>query len=133
MQYSARSVNLAKASANWERKSQYLLAEIVKYQTYIEALTSAIKLRALKRGQKEVEQMLDDDDEVIVSPTDGPGVGAFAIPSPQRSPHREVESFVESETDADGEAEPAEGEAGPTRLSMLSVTTTDDDVFLDAA
>lgn len=139
MQYSARSANLAKASANWERKSQHLLAEIVKYQTYIEALTAAIKLRALKRGQKEVEQMLEsadvdeeDEDDVAISPTDGPGTGAFAMPSPQR-PVINAEELQETAVGAEPEEDEDEPEAGPTRLSMVSGTTTDEDVFLDAA
>lgn len=63
LQFSTRSVNMAKAMANWERKSQHLLSETVKYETYIEALSSAVKLRALKRGEKEVEDMLLAADE----------------------------------------------------------------------
>lgn len=81
-QYSSRSANHAKALANWERKSQHLLSEIVKWSTYIEALTSAVRLRSIQRGKKEVEAMLksadlnddddDDDDELAarLSPFD---------------------------------------------------------------
>ncbi|GAA5910054.1 PH and SEC7 domain-containing protein [Sporobolomyces salmoneus] len=64
--YSSRSSNYAKAVANWERKSQHLLSEIVKWSTYIEALTSGVRLRSIQRGKKEVEAMLksaDLDDE----------------------------------------------------------------------
>ncbi|GAA6059042.1 hypothetical protein JCM10212_001267 [Sporobolomyces blumeae] len=67
--YSSRSSNYARALANWERKSQHLLAEIVKWSTYIDALTSAVRLRSIQRGKKEVEAMLksadldDEDDE----------------------------------------------------------------------
>ncbi|KAK4056662.1 hypothetical protein OIO90_002214 [Microbotryomycetes sp. JL221] len=61
--YSPRSANLAKASTNWERKSRHLVAETVKFQTYIDALASAIQQRSLKRGQKQVELMLKDADE----------------------------------------------------------------------
>ncbi|KAH8727201.1 hypothetical protein GQ44DRAFT_130593 [Phaeosphaeriaceae sp. PMI808] len=39
--FSPRHPNAAKAMANWERKSQYLLREIVKFRTYIDTLTSA--------------------------------------------------------------------------------------------
>lgn len=162
MQFSPRSVNSAKASANWERKSQHLLAEIVKYQTYIEALASAIKLRALKRGQKEVEQMLesadDVDDDVVISPTDGPGEGAFALPTMPASAvgvplqldddEEDERDFDESETEQEDEGE-AEEEvpeeerqrrastltSRPANLSTASVatgTTSNDDVFLDA-
>jgi hypothetical protein len=40
-QFSPRHPNAAKAMANWERKSQYLLREIVKFRTYIDTLTAA--------------------------------------------------------------------------------------------
>ncbi|CCC09507.1 unnamed protein product [Sordaria macrospora k-hell] len=39
--FSPRSVNAVKAMTNWERKSQHLLNEIVKYNTYIECLREA--------------------------------------------------------------------------------------------
>ncbi|TKA56825.1 hypothetical protein B0A53_01226 [Rhodotorula sp. CCFEE 5036] len=61
--YSPRSSNATKALANWTRKAQHLNAERVKYETYVEALSSAIKLRALHNGKKEVERMLANADE----------------------------------------------------------------------
>ncbi|KAJ6564225.1 hypothetical protein B0H19DRAFT_849534, partial [Mycena capillaripes] len=36
-----RSPNAIKAQSNWEKKSQYLLAEIVKYDSYIDSLQTA--------------------------------------------------------------------------------------------
>ncbi len=57
--YSPRGANYAKALANWEKKSNHLLQELVKYQCYIESLKNAARLRAEKRGQK----MLERDDE----------------------------------------------------------------------
>ncbi|KAI9707654.1 MAG: hypothetical protein M1836_000615 [Candelina mexicana] len=39
--FSPRHPNSAKAMANWERKSSYLLREIVKFRTYIDCLTAA--------------------------------------------------------------------------------------------
>ncbi|KAF1839624.1 hypothetical protein BDW02DRAFT_575267 [Decorospora gaudefroyi] len=39
--FSPRHPNAARAMANWERKSQYLLREIVKFRTYIDTLSSA--------------------------------------------------------------------------------------------
>ncbi|GAA5837679.1 hypothetical protein JCM3766R1_000554 [Sporobolomyces carnicolor] len=96
--YSSRSANHAKALANWERKSQHLLSEIVKWSTYIEALTSAVRLRSIQRGKKEVEAMLksadlnddddDDDDELAarLSPFDDmPSRNAPSALSPFRS------------------------------------------------
>lgn len=34
-----------RAGANWERKSQYMLREIVKYKTYVEVLSRALVKR----------------------------------------------------------------------------------------
>jgi hypothetical protein len=39
--FSPRSANAAKAMANWERKSEYLLREIVKFRTYVDCLQQA--------------------------------------------------------------------------------------------
>ena len=64
--YGPRTPSGTKAMGNWKRKSAYLLAECVKYQTYVDALQSAVRLRNLKRGQKEVEEMLAAADEVEV-------------------------------------------------------------------
>lgn len=41
--FSPRHPNSAKAMANWERKSSYLLREIVKFRTYIDSLRNAIQ------------------------------------------------------------------------------------------
>lgn len=41
-----------KAHSNWEKKSQYLLTEIVKYDSYIDSLQAAMSLRLKKRGEK---------------------------------------------------------------------------------
>ncbi|BGP55699.1 hypothetical protein JCM8202v2_003306 [Rhodotorula sphaerocarpa] len=62
--YSPRSSNASKALSNWTRRAQHLEAERVKYSTYVEALSSAIKLRALHNGKKEVEHMLATADKV---------------------------------------------------------------------
>ena len=51
---------------NWENKSKHLLSEIVKYQSYIDSLQSAMALRLKKRGEKALERALvgaDPDDE----------------------------------------------------------------------
>ncbi|KAL8959785.1 MAG: hypothetical protein Q9193_003406 [Seirophora villosa] len=58
--FSSRHPNSSKAMANWERKSSYLLKEIVKFTTYIDCLQAA-------QAQKEVFQAsrkpLGDEDE----------------------------------------------------------------------
>ncbi|CAE6531560.1 unnamed protein product [Rhizoctonia solani] len=65
--YVPRSANAIKASNNWERRSQYLLSEIVKYDSYVESLRSAMSQRLKRRGEKALECALvasrpDDDD-----------------------------------------------------------------------
>jgi PH and SEC7 domain-containing protein len=40
-----------KARDNWEKKSQWLLTEIVKYESYIGSLQAAMSLRLKKRGE----------------------------------------------------------------------------------
>jgi len=53
---------------NWENKSKHLLSEIVKYQSYIDSLQSAMALRLKKRGEKALERALvgaDPDDETV--------------------------------------------------------------------
>lgn len=44
--FTPRSHNAQKAMTNWERKSAYLLREIVKYRTYVDCLTEAERRRA---------------------------------------------------------------------------------------
>jgi hypothetical protein len=43
--FSPRHPNAARAMANWERKSSYLLREIVKFRTYIDSLNAAQTLK----------------------------------------------------------------------------------------
>ncbi|KAF8750728.1 Pleckstrin homology domain [Rhizoctonia solani] len=49
--YIPRSTNAVKASNNWERRSQYLLSEIVKYDSYVDSLRSAMSQRLKRRGE----------------------------------------------------------------------------------
>ncbi|KAJ7084372.1 hypothetical protein B0H15DRAFT_393041 [Mycena belliarum] len=57
--YQPRSANALKSLSNWERKSQYLLTEIVKYDSYIDSLQAAMSLRLKKRGEKALERALN--------------------------------------------------------------------------
>jgi|SRR5271155_5133166 len=45
MQFTPRHPNGLKAQTNWERRSQYLIQEIVKYKTYVEILSRALAMR----------------------------------------------------------------------------------------
>lgn len=58
LQYQPRSSNAQKATTNWEKKSQYLLTEIVKYESYIDSLQAAMSLRLKRRGEKALEKAL---------------------------------------------------------------------------
>ncbi|CAG8478549.1 10067_t:CDS:10 [Ambispora gerdemannii] len=57
--YHPRSSNYTKAFANWEKKSQWLLYEIVKYTTYIESLENSVIIRARKRKEREKTKNAD--------------------------------------------------------------------------
>ncbi|KAF1977033.1 hypothetical protein BU23DRAFT_318197 [Bimuria novae-zelandiae CBS 107.79] len=59
--YSPRHPNAAKAMANWERKSSYLLREIVKFRTYIDSLTAAQALKNKIYAERQTsEDQIDD-------------------------------------------------------------------------
>ncbi|KAG9008231.1 hypothetical protein FRB90_009031 [Tulasnella sp. 427] len=61
--YQPRSPNFMKAMANWEARSKYLLAEVFKYETYVDCLRDAMSLRMKKRGEKVLEKALDSGAE----------------------------------------------------------------------
>ncbi|KAL1924208.1 uncharacterized protein VTP21DRAFT_7243 [Calcarisporiella thermophila] len=48
-----KSVQHAKAMSNWERKSKYLLHELVKYQEYADSLKKSMKLQDERRANME--------------------------------------------------------------------------------
>lgn len=60
---------------NWELKSQHLLSELVKYQSYVESLREGMSLRLKKRGEKVLQRALehpadeDDDETGMARPT----------------------------------------------------------------
>ncbi|KAF2760808.1 hypothetical protein EJ05DRAFT_424805, partial [Pseudovirgaria hyperparasitica] len=54
--FSPRHPNAGKALANWEKKSSYLLKEIVKFRTYIEALQSAERAKLKIAREKDAER-----------------------------------------------------------------------------
>ncbi|PWN21755.1 hypothetical protein BCV69DRAFT_281683 [Microstroma glucosiphilum] len=61
--YNPRGPNYGKALANWQRKSNHLLAELVKWKGYVESLNSALKLRMQKRDERAIETSLTRADE----------------------------------------------------------------------
>jgi hypothetical protein len=82
-QFSPRHPNAARAMANWERKSHYLLREIVKFRTYIDTLTAAQVQKQKIYAEREA---LEEKEDGGVSPgpqsveTDGATVASEAIP-----------------------------------------------------
>ena len=67
VQFTPRHPNQAKALSNWERKSSYLLREIVKFSTYTDCLQQAKaakeKLYAERENQereKRVEEFMSE-------------------------------------------------------------------------
>ncbi|THV05069.1 hypothetical protein K435DRAFT_713604 [Dendrothele bispora CBS 962.96] len=65
--YQPRTNNAIKAQSNWEKKSQWLLTEIVKYDSYIDSLQAAMSLRLRKRGEKALEKALNGNSDDVTS------------------------------------------------------------------
>ncbi|PUU79637.1 hypothetical protein B9Z19DRAFT_1100692 [Tuber borchii] len=66
--FSPRHPNSSKAMGNWEKKSSYLLREIIKFRTYIECLSSATQLREkLRTGENGAEVGNDNESRGPIS------------------------------------------------------------------
>uniref|UniRef100_V5E843 SEC7 domain-containing protein n=2 Tax=Kalmanozyma brasiliensis (strain GHG001) TaxID=1365824 RepID=V5E843_KALBG len=63
--YSPKGTNHAKALANWERKSNWLLQELVKYTSYVESLRKSGEGRAERRAKREVDEMVREGDAML--------------------------------------------------------------------
>ncbi|RAL64618.1 hypothetical protein DID88_001651 [Monilinia fructigena] len=65
--YTPRHPNAQKAMANWEKKSSYLLREIVKFTTYIDSLhaaeTGRQRIYAERAAHRAVAERKDEDEE----------------------------------------------------------------------
>lgn len=59
--FTQRHPNAAKAMGNWERKSSYLLREIVKFRTYIDALGAASLAREKVEKEREMREEREDE------------------------------------------------------------------------
>ncbi|EER42804.1 Sec7 domain-containing protein [Histoplasma capsulatum H143] len=89
--FTPRHPNANKALANWERKSSYLLREIVKFRTYIDCLTTAQtlreKIRAVSAGTNgngagtstETPTALHGLVELKTSPIDRPRASSLSV------------------------------------------------------
>jgi hypothetical protein len=63
MQFSPRHPNAQKAMANWEKKSSYLLREIVKFRTYIDSLQGAQAMRERVYAERAAEKAVAEGSE----------------------------------------------------------------------
>lgn len=128
-QYSSRSANAAKAKSNWEKKANYLLSELVKYQIYVEALKVARAERQKNRDEKRVNRLLEEADT---------GAG---LDDPAYSPMPESSAtFASAQADALGDVDEAipKGEArdrpkhAARRSSVTTATTATTSDFHEA-
>lgn len=64
--FSSKGSNYSRAMGNWEKKSSYLLREIVKFKNYIDALQSAhqARERIYRMRREEEKQRMNDDDSL---------------------------------------------------------------------
>ncbi|KAI0266753.1 hypothetical protein BC834DRAFT_111496 [Gloeopeniophorella convolvens] len=114
--YPSRSQSAAKALSNWEKKSQYLLAEHVKYESYVDSLQAAMTLRLKKRGEKALEHALRADaaqgafkgkwrqprEKTIAEGDEASSVIGEPLPAPKGARHRRevAQTDVGDESDA---------------------------------
>ncbi|CAO2656341.1 Nn.00g051440.m01.CDS01 [Neocucurbitaria sp. VM-36] len=88
--FSPRHPNAAKAMANWERKSQYLLREIVKFRTYIDTLTMAqIQKQKIYAEREAREEKISDADSAAaqsLKPTEDGAKEALKASQPVSDP-----------------------------------------------
>ncbi|KAF2814903.1 uncharacterized protein BDZ99DRAFT_434845 [Mytilinidion resinicola] len=89
--FSPRHPNASKAMANWERKSSYLLREIVKFRTYIDSLNAAQARKEQIYAEREAEIAKAEADEAEVPKTsmtalEGDGGASTTPPPPPTEP-----------------------------------------------
>ncbi|KAF9929150.1 hypothetical protein FBU30_001827 [Linnemannia zychae] len=63
-----KSHNYTKAFNNWERRSRYLLKEMVKYQIYVECLEQSIRFQAEARGSQNAKAEVEVETKAITKP-----------------------------------------------------------------
>ncbi|TVY32837.1 PH and SEC7 domain-containing protein [Lachnellula subtilissima] len=72
--FTPRHPNSQKAMANWEKKSSYLLREIVKFRTYIDCLHAAQigkqRIYTERAAERAVAEGYDDDGDITLRPED---------------------------------------------------------------
>ncbi|KAI4697750.1 uncharacterized protein J4E84_000883 [Alternaria hordeiaustralica] len=86
--FSPRHPNAQKAMANWERKSQYLLREIVKFRTYIDTLATAQAQKQkiyAEREAREQQELEEAEKEAEASAKNTEDDGAIQASEPALS------------------------------------------------
>ncbi|KAI1264316.1 hypothetical protein F5Y18DRAFT_79064 [Xylariaceae sp. FL1019] len=63
--FTPRGHNAAKAMANWERKSSYLLREIVKFRTYVDCLYQGAERREEIYKEREIARRAANGEEIL--------------------------------------------------------------------
>lgn len=98
------SNNYNKALSNWERKSNYLLAELVKWQGYVESLKEGMRLRGERRDIKQMDVALARADEEMAK-MNSSSDGVLREECDERHEHRD-------EREGRGESEQEEEQGG---------------------
>ncbi|KAI5817472.1 hypothetical protein BZA77DRAFT_333099 [Pyronema omphalodes] len=110
--FTPRHPNAGKAHANWEKKSSYLLREIIKFRTYIETLQAAINRRAM------VDEKQDDDDVIPVGLSSMISTGG---PPPKKETEKSDGDKKDGKDDEEDDEEEFKMSArldGPARLEL---------------
>jgi PH/SEC7 domain-containing protein len=103
LQYRPGSALANKAENNWQRKSQFLLTELVKYKTYVDALQSAIALRIKRQGEKVLERTLHRTERESARTGEKSGPGTGSAPESRKASWKGV---PDEETIEEGEEPP---------------------------
>lgn len=81
--FSSKHSNYSKAMGNWEKKSSYLLREIVKFKNYTESLQNATQAREriYRMRREEEKQRQADDDSMAIYQSWSMGTGTTGMGS----------------------------------------------------
>jgi PH/SEC7 domain-containing protein len=75
-QFTPGSRNASKARENWTARAGYIHTEIVKYETYIDSLRTAIKERLKQAGERKLEKSLMKSNASLSLNGSGSGSGS---------------------------------------------------------
>ncbi|KAI9654706.1 MAG: hypothetical protein M1831_005293 [Alyxoria varia] len=118
MAFSPRSVNASRAVGNWEKKSSYLLREIVKFGTYVDVLALAGEERkklkerdgGISGGGGGGATFVTGDDDALLGAGPGPSTPTIAV-------HSAYDHGPNFDSDGDGPGVPTAGVGGILNVS----------------